>query len=372
MKLTAEQIAKKVGLSNATVSRVLNNSHPVSPETRETVMAAVRKSGGVPRLLGRRPRKVVVKPIQTQNGYVEILMVNRYPITRIEPGVDSEGEKLTADKFFDPAARLATSYSRHIIDGIIDELKRFGIRAMVQVTSSLSSRELVNEINSDANQGLIMLGLYGEDVNDFIVKCHCPIVTFMTWNHDGWPDYVGIDNLTGIRLAFEHLYGLGHRKIGYIAGELECSNVFRERLAAYKTRMADVGLPYRAEWVSEGSCALHVMQAHVEKILSLPDRPTAIMCCFDGAAVAVKRAADKLGMQIPRELSVVGYDDEDIAELFSPPLTTIRVPTLQMGRQAVLLLMMRRQMNATKPEEGCSIRVSPKLIVRESTAAPAR
>ena len=71
-----------------------------------------------------------------------------------------------------------------------------------------------------------------------------------------------------------------------------------------------------------------------------------------------------------RDLSVVGFDDEDIAELFTPALTTIRVPTFLMGRQAVHLMLMRQQMGRIEPGEGCSLRVNPSLIVRQSTAAP--
>ena len=89
----------------------------------------------------------------------------------------------------------------------------------------------------------------------------------------------------------------------------------------------------------------------------------------DGAAVAVKRAADRLGLSIPRDLSVVGFDDEEIAQLFSPALTTVRVPTQLMGRQAVQLMMLR-QRRAIERGEGCGLRVTPSLIVRESTSVP--
>src|SRR5690606_18264238 len=105
-------------------------------------------------------------------------------------------------------------------------------------------------------------------------------------------------------------------------------------------------------------------------VLQQPDRPTAMMCCYDGAAVAVCRAADQLGLAVPQDLSVCGFDDEDIAELVSPPLTTVRVPTHEMGRRAVQLLMMRRDAYGAQQEDGCTVRVTPQLIVRASTAVP--
>ena len=371
--LTAEQIAKKVGVSNATVSRVLNNSQSVRPETREVVLAAIRDSGQMPRLMGRRSRNAKAKPVVPVPGLAKILMVSRFPIDKIkesDAGRGSEFDRLSPDKFFATPARLATSFSRHIIDGIIEELPRFGQRAVVQVVDNLTARSVVSEVNQDDNRGLFLLGIYDKDVDKFLPKVRCPIVTFMSWEHHGWPDYVGIDNYAGIRASFDHLRQLGHTRIGYVAGQLEYSLVFRERLAAYKTRLADAGLPYRPDWVVEGSCKLDAMEEDVFRVLSSPDRPTAMMCCFDGGAVSVKRAADRLGLRIPEDLSVVGFDDEDIAHLFTPPLTTVRVPTFQMGRQAVHLMMLRQQMGGIKPGEGCSMRLTPTLIVRNSTSRP--
>jgi DNA-binding LacI/PurR family transcriptional regulator len=323
--------------------------------------------------MGRRTKVTKEKAAPQTPGLVHIVMVSRFPIDKIketDAARGSEMDRLQPDKFFSTSARLATSFSRHIIDGIIEELQRFGLRAVIQVVNELTSRELVSEVNQEANRGLFLLGIYANDVDKFLPKCRCPVVSFMSTESHGWPDYVGIDNYAGIGMSFEHLRQLGHKKIGYMAGQLEFSVVFRERLAAYKTRLADAGLAYRPDWVVEGSCKQDAMEASIFKVLEQPDRPTAIMCCFDGAAVAVKRAADRLGLQIPQDLSVIGYDDEDIAQLFTPPLTTIRVPTVLMGRQAVQLMVMRQQTGPVKPGEACSLRVTPTLIVRQSTAAP--
>jgi len=372
--LTAEQIARKIGVSNATVSRVLNNSDSVSPATREIVLAAVRENGRMPRLMGRRTKRPKTnKPAIKSPDLVQVVMYSRFPIDKInrrDAGRGTEIDRLDPEQFFASSARLATSYSRHIIEGIIGELGKFGLRAVVQVVSDLTSRALLSEINRDSNRGLFILGTWSEEVDKLLAKCRCPVVSLVTRDGVGWPDYVGIDNYAGIRLSFDHLRELGHTRIGYVAGQLEFSQVFRERLAAYKTRLADADLPYRPDWVVEGSCKLEMMEADIVKVLDSPDRPTAMMCCFDGAAVAVKRAADRLRLRIPEDLSVVGFDDEDIAQLFTPPLTTIRVPTFLMGRQAVHLLMVRRQMGKIRRDEGSSIRVSPSLIVRDSTARP--
>lgn len=384
MALTAEQIAKRVGLSNATVSRVLNNTQYVSPEAREAVLAAIREAGETPRLLGRRNRQKSPgsAPAPGQSGFVEILMITRFPPNTMERAAASQQARLTSSEAFAVAGGASTdspspslplhridSYSRHIVDGIIGELRHVGLRGVVQMAEGLRNPSLLAEVNKPQNRGVFLIGIYDDDVLEFIDKCRCPIVSFVTWDHNGWPDYVGIDNVTGIRLAFDHLRSLGHTRIGYVAGELKYSHVFRQRLAAYKMCMVDADLRWRPEWITEGSCELEPIEAGVETILRSPERPTAIMCAFDGAAVAAKRVADKLGLQVPRDLSVVGFNADDIAQLFSPPLTTVRVPTELMGRHAVHLMAMRQQRPIARGE-GVSIRVTPTLTVRQSTCPP--
>lgn len=361
MAITIEQIARKVGVSSATVSRVLNNTQYVNPQARDAVLKLVQESGAPPRLLGRR-QKSKAQPAQT--GLVEILLIDRFPKPVREPGPD----QITVETAPGRLSHIG-SFFRHILEGTVDELRRFGMRAVVQVTQGLGNPDILSEVNSSENRGVILFGVYDDDVPAFVDRCKCPVVSFVTWNHRGWPDYVGIDNLEGIRLGFDHLRSLGHTRIGHVAGELRFSLVFQQRLAAYKMFLAGADLTYRPEWVSEGSCELPEMEASIEKILSLPDRPTAMLCSFDRAALAVRRAADKLKLRIPEDLSVVGFDDEDVAQLFSPPLTSVRVPTEQMGRSAVALLMMRQQ-RPIKPGEGVSVRVTPTLTIRQSTAAP--
>ena len=359
MPLTAEQIAKKVGVSNATVSRVLNNTQYVSPEAREAVLAAIRESGEPPRLLGRRNKSKIQ---QAQAGFVEILSAERFAPIEAGPhqAISPEGLNVSAA----PRLGRLSSFSRHIIEGVIEELRPFGIRAAIQTTRRLDDPAIISEANEAENRGVFLLGIYDKDVHDFVDRCRVPVVSFMTWEHNGWPDYVGIDNLTGIRLAFNHLRELGHTKIGYVSGALEFSQVFHQRLAAYRMMLIDAGLPVREDWITRDDCSMDVIQTQVEAMLKPKDRPTAIICSFDGAALGIRRAADKLRMHIPDDLSVIGFDDEDVAQLFSPPLTTVHVPFQLMGRNAVQLMMMRQQ-RPIKKGEGVSIRVTPTLTIRE-------
>ena len=390
MACTAEQIARKVGCSIATVSRVLNNSAPVSAHARSAVLDAVREAGGVPRVLGRRtarsrssvmPVELASKnanPFHSESMHpaadlVEILMLVRYNRPTITVGDRGDiaidhAHQIHATSFFSPGGRYSNSYYRHIVDGAISELKRVGMRAVLQVTDTLTSPSLVEEVNRPTNGGLVVLGDYFDELPSFFQKIKCPVVSLVTWRHHGWPDYVGIDNQLGIRQAFEHVYELGHRKIGYLSGSVNSTGVFAERLSAFQMCLADVGLLTDSQaWIARGHSDIDSLESAATKLLTLEDRPTAILCCYDGAAIAVKRAADKLQLRIPHDLSVVGFDDEEIGQLFSPPLTTVHVPSSQMGRLAIQALQIRRALGRQNTE-ACSTRVMPSLVKRQSTA----
>lgn len=369
MAMTAQQIAEKIGLSTATVSRVLNNHENVSPEARKAVLNAVRESGQMPRLLGRRN-----KPSESnrQTGTFRLINIVRYPILPIpeDPFASQlHVPSLPYSEFFSRENRFSSSFSRQVMEGVINEARSIGFRTEIQIVQDLDIPLLLNQISKTDTRGVFLMGIYRQDVSDFLQLCQCPVVSFMTWDQHGWPDYVGIDNHKGIRLGFEHLKKLGHTRFGYVAGDLENSMVFRERLAAFKTMVVDSGFELRPDWIVSGSCQIDEMQEEVDQILTQKDRPTAILCCFDGAALAIQRSAYQLHLRIPDDLSVVGFDDAEIASLVSPPLTTIRTPSHLIGQQGVQMMIMRMR-RPIQPGEGCSMRVTPELIVRSSTAAP--
>lgn len=377
MLFTAEQIAQKVGLSNATVSRVLNRSPRVSEAARKAVLEVIREQGEMPRLLGRRAKRGTRQTGSPRKamGLVEILMVRDSALALVEARdraveVGPTGS-LSIEQFFSARGKLASGYYRGIVDGATAALKEYGYRAVLQATRTLEPRHLLTEINDPTNRGLLILGDWSDETLSFLQKCQCPVVSFMAQPQAGWPDFVGVNHVLGIRAAFEHLRSLGHSKIGYIAGHTGRSQM-RERLAAYRMMLADAGLPVHPEWIAEGTSAIDQIQVDMERILALQDRPTGIICgCFDAAAVAVYRAARLLGLSVPADLSVVGFEDHEVATIMDPPLTTVRVPTQQMGRQAVQLLMMRIERGGNGPGESWHLTTTPTLIKRQSTA-PAR
>lgn len=176
-----------------------------------------------------------------------------------------------------------------------------------------------------------------------------------------------LDYTTGVRAAINHLTDLGHRKIGFLAGPHKLhSAITREN--DFRTVMANAGLPVEASWVIECDHTLRGGVAGFEKLRSLPNRPTAVLCSNDMTAIGVLRAAYMSGLRVPQDLSVVGLDDIDFAEFTLPPLTTIRLSRADLARAAFDAL---RAQTDQSPKLEREFLVSTSLVVRGSTGAPA-
>jgi LacI family xylobiose transport system transcriptional regulator len=179
---------------------------------------------------------------------------------------------------------------------------------------------------------------------------------------------IGSADWNGGHLATRHLIDLGHRRIGIITGPHDML-ASTARLSGYRTALDSAGIPIDPELIRPGE--FHHADGLTEgrALLSLPDRPTAIFASSDLYALGVYEAARSLGLTIPGDVSVVGYDDLRIAQWAGPPLTTIHVPLLAMAEQAVQLVTRL----ADEPDLAFSrIDIDTSLVIRASTAAPAR
>ena len=177
---------------------------------------------------------------------------------------------------------------------------------------------------------------------------------------------VGSADWNGGYLATKHLLDLGHRRIGIITGP-DTMLAATARLSGYRAALESARVPIDQELIRPGQ--FHQPDGLIggRALLSLPDRPTAIFASSDLQAMGVYEAARSLGVAIPEDLSVVGYDDLRIAQWAGPPLTTIHVPLAAMAEQAVRLVMRMRD----EPELAFSrIDMDTSLVIRESTASP--
>jgi LacI family transcriptional regulator len=170
----------------------------------------------------------------------------------------------------------------------------------------------------------------------------------------------------GAKAATDHLLALGHRRIGHISGRAGWAAT-DERIEGYHAALAAAGVLPTSDLVAEGTYETASGYAAANVLLDLADAPTAIFAANDNMAAGALRAARDRGLTVPVDLSVVGFDDADLATIVSPQLTTVRQPLAELGRTAVNLLtrMLERQRVET-----LRVELATKLVVRETTGPP--
>lgn len=213
---------------------------------------------------------------------------------------------------------------------------------------------------------LVLAGLDEEQRNQLTTR-NIPFVVLDTAGEPqpGVPT-VGSANWSGGLAATRHLVALGHRRIAVISGPttMMCS---RARVDGYRTALDEAGLPADSDLVRHGDFYVRGGYHHGLALLDRPDRPTAIFAGSDFQALGVMRAARELGLAIPEDLSIVGYDDLDVTEWIGPPLTTVRQPLREMAMTAADMVFTLARGDRPRNER---IDLATELIVRQSTAPP--
>jgi len=187
------------------------------------------------------------------------------------------------------------------------------------------------------------------------------------------PDYPAIiaTNREGVLAAMKYLTELGHRRIGYIPGRMELVSS-KQRLQGYKDGLAAAGIPLDESLIEIGDYTTETAAMCTRKLLSLSDRPTAIFAANDMSAMGVYQAAGELGLQIPGDLSVIGFDNLRESAHLNPPLTTIDQFVEQMGAMAteMLVKLVRGETFPIHPaEEGNLYKIPAQLVIRDSCAS---
>lgn len=360
-----DQIAKTVGCSTATVSRTLNASGPVSRKVREEVFRTARNLGY------RAPGNGSARKT-TETLTAEILLCRVSPVeqlTVVDGRLDVGPPHLVEQReFLSSGYRLSRSFEAHILDGIVGELRAHGWRASVQVVHDLTGECTLRLVGASDVRSVLVLGEYAPDLDRFVDCCPRPLMLVDQVLPRTDVSSVGIDNLGGIAAGFEHLLALGHRAIGFVAHPT--TPPFAERREAFLCKAASAGLSLPAEWLCDSPSQIQITGAatSVAQLLRREPRPTALMCANDFLALGVLRAAAEVGLRVPADLSVVGFDGTEVATAVTPPLTTVRVPTVEMGRTAVRLLLTEVQYGRPETPSGFDVRLKTKLVVGGTTA----
>jgi DNA-binding LacI/PurR family transcriptional regulator len=351
---TLDTIARLVGVSRATVSNAYNRPDQLSDALREQILetaASLRYAGPSPAARSLRTGRV---------GAVGVLLCDRLSYA-----------------FSDPAAVL-------FLDGLAEALEPEGAGLLI-LPGSQGGGPPPALVHGAVVDGFVTYCLPdGDPALDAARERGVPLVLV---DHPGQPGEaaVRVDDPGGGRAVVEHLLDLGHRRLAVVSYELGLSRRHglvdadrldhiafagtRERLGGYRAALADAGLDWPATPIFE--CDRNGRQPGREaasELLARRPRPTAIVAMSDELAMGVLEAAHDRGLQLPRDLSVVGFDDTPGAAVATPPLTTVRQPLRRKGEEAGQRLLALRDGG----RRGRSRRLPTELVVRASTGPPRR
>jgi LacI family transcriptional regulator, xylobiose transport system transcriptional regulator len=328
-ELTVATIARLAGVSPPTVSRVLNGRSGVAEDTRRRVEELLREQGY------RRP-----------------------PAVAPSPGVDV--------LFYGLESHLAIEIMRGVQDVVSDH--DLGVGFTDVLASAAKDRSWAAHVLARRPVGVITAH------SQFTAEQHAQLaasgIPLVAVDPSGQPNHgvpsVAAANWSGAVAATQHLLELGHRRIGVIGGP-SASLCARERLEACRAALEMAGVPADPGLVRTGEFWFDDGLALGRDLLSLPDRPTAVLCGNDLQAFGVFEAARQAGLRIPQDLSVVGFDGIASGMWCGPPLTTVRQPFREIGAAAAGLLL---ALIAGQTPAQTRIELPTTLVVRASTAPP--
>jgi LacI family transcriptional regulator len=328
--MTLQQIAQRAGVSTPTISKVLNGRPDVAPATRERILRVLHEQQYLPRGASTLPMA---------HKHIELV--------------------------FDA---LTNPNNLEMMRGVLQAAAEQGGHVAVStVPENVNPRQWVNELDRVGRVGLIMVtSRLSSEQHKRLQESALPLVLIDPINPvDPSLPSVGATNWQGGMSAVQHLLELGHRRIAMIRG-YQCL-VDDARYHGYVAALSGCGIAVDERLIGRGDFRFQPTVTVAEEILRLPSPPTAVFAANDLEALGVMEAARRIGLCVPGDLSVVGFDDSMYASASSPQLTTVRQPFVQMGEVAYQLLA--DQMEGRDP---ASVRVelAATLVVRDSTAQP--
>ena len=334
--ITIKDVAKTAGVSTATVSRALSNPEAVTESTRLAVLDAAQRTGYQ---LNQAARNLRLQQTQV----IVVLVPN-----------------------------LGNPFFARILSGIETTASAAGMSVLIADTNLPGNRaDFVRRYQTTARtDGLIVMdGSISEELLETQNPAQSvpPVVFACEWATTEHLPSVRTDNRGGARMAVEHLVKQGHRKIGYIAGPL--TNVLTaEREAGMMDALNAASLVIPQSWMFEGDFTVESGARAADEFMALRERPTGVFCASDQMAIGFISALNRKGVRTPQDVSVVGFDDIDIAPHFIPALTTIRQPTELIGSTAAKLLIDTIRSEAAHSTHQ-PIVLPVELIVRKSSAS---
>ncbi|MEV5498918.1 LacI family DNA-binding transcriptional regulator [Nonomuraea fuscirosea] len=327
--VTMSDVARLAGVSTATVSRVVNRRYGVRASTVEQVRAAIEQLG--------YETSLVATSLRSSRTNVLGLVTHSFQ-----------------------------SYTAEVLKGVMDALRQSGFDLIVYANSDLygtcsdgwEQRHLAR-LSGTLTDGCIVVTPSRE------VRSGTPVVVIDPARGSEAPS-VTADNFAGATAVVEHLLGLGHRRIGFIAGRAGIEAAW-SREQGYRTALAEAGVPIDPRLIARGSFDPDSAAPLARALLERPDRPTAVFAASDGMALKTLEVAGELGLRVPGDLSVAGFDNIPESALAEPRLTTVDQSMYRLGNEAARMLMSLVRGDWEGPRR---VVLPTRLVVRGSTAAP--
>jgi LacI family transcriptional regulator, galactose operon repressor len=337
---TIRQLARLSGVSVGTVSRALNGYADVRPETRERIQRLARELDYTPAAAART--------LVTQRSHVIGVF--------LETG---EGHPDLQHPFF-----------HEVLVGLKDRIGASGYDLLLFATerpgNGYGDHAYLKRARHHNVDGVALMGVDPADPElQRLLRSELACVGVDVELHGERTGYVMSDNIAGAKQAVHHLHSLGHRRIATITGLLD-KKPGADRLRGYRDACAELGLAFRDEYVVPGDFYFDAGEMGARRLLALEEPPTAIFAASDMTAIGAVRGAVALGAKVPDDLSVVGFDDIQMAQHVFPPLTTVRQEKAGLGGAAGEALL--RQIDGSDSTEPVTLGVE--LVLRGSTAAP--
>lgn len=326
------EVAALAGVSTATVSRVFNAPEKVSPDVRERVLNSAAQLAWIPNAAGRA--------LASSRSHI---------VGAIIPTLD--------DEIF--AAQIA---------GLQATLTQQGLTLFLGC-SNYDPALALEEARAMLARGVEALALVGEDhppeLFEALHRQRLPYVVTYAWRAESPHPCIGFDNQAAFARLTQHLLDLGHRRFGVIHQPLAHNDRVQARLAGIRETLASVGIDLPATAVHEGPATIDAGIVGTQALLVAESPPTALICGNDRLALGALFAAQHLGVDVPRQLSITGFDDLELVSHLHPALTTLRIDNRAIGVAAAEALLRAR---AGDPLVSCELQ--PEFKLRGTTAPP--
>jgi DNA-binding LacI/PurR family transcriptional regulator len=330
MKPTIYDVAKKAGVSISTVSRVINNTGRIGEKTRKKVLNVIEELKYQPSvvasaLTGKRTNTI---------GLIIPDVANPF-FAEMSRSIEDHGRDLgfnvlmcNTDNNADTEEMYLSLLKQKSVDGII-------------IGTTTQNHNVLKELLQEQ----FPIALIAQDIPQLMI------------------DVVTVDDFLGGYMATSHLVSLGHKKIAIMLSTYKRTSE-KYRLQAYRQVLEENGLEYNEEFVVYADYKRGSGKRVATEVLQSPNKPTAIFAGNDFLAIEIYQAAKELGLKIPKDLSVIGFDNTILASIVDPPLTTIAQPIQEMGRQVMNLLVQEIEGKKNTKQR---VVLLPELIIRGST-----